>query len=124
MFAMHLLAPITLTLNALQVRAQYVTFRLQEKNNKISVLVHKPNSKKVLRVVFRASEIIDQKYVQKELYKAALFYHNGSIPTRQTPWQRMWQDVVGCWTATPRLMRVGLTLFVIAVIAKLAGLYK
>jgi len=88
MFAMHLVAPITLTLNALQVRSQYVTFGLQEKNNNISVLVHKPNSKDVLRVVFRASEIMhDQKYVQKELYKAALFYHGGSIPERQTWWQ-------------------------------------
>lgn len=121
MFAMHSLAHITLTLNALQVRSQYVTFGLQEKNNNISVLVHKPNSKDVLRVVFRASEIMhDQKYVQKELYKAALFYHGGSIPLRQTSWH----DVVACWSATPRFMRVGLTVFVIALIAKLAGLYK
>ena len=115
------LAHITLTLNALQVRSQYVTFSLQEKNNNISVLVHKPNSKDVLRVVFRASEIMhDQKYVQKELYKAALFYHGGTIPIPQTSWDY----IVGCWTATPRFMRVGLTLVVIALIAKMAGLYQ
>ena len=118
-------AHITRILNALQVRSQYVTIGVKEENDNIYVLVHKPNSKDVFRIVFRASEFInDQKYVQKELHKAALFYHGGSIPVSQTPWQRMWQDMANCWMATPWVLRAGIVLVVIASLAKWAGVYK
>ncbi len=77
---------------------------------------------------YTASQFVaDRVYtIVSEMVELADWYHGVIVPVEipQTPLQRMWQHIVGCWTATPRLMRLGLTLFVIAVIAKAAGLYK
>ena len=74
--------------------------------------------------------VADKVYtIVSEMVELADWYHGTrGIPAPQTSWQtplqRMWQDFVGCWMATPRFMRLGLTLFVIALIAKMAGLYQ
>jgi len=71
--------------------------------------------------------VADKVYtIVSEMVELADWYHGVIVPIEapQTPWQRMWQDFAGCWSATPRFMRFGLTVIVIALIAKLAGLYK
>lgn len=120
MFVRHSLLGITETLKALQVRPQYVTVGYEEKNNNLYVMIHKPTSKEILRVVFRASQFVhDQKYVEKELYKAALWYHGGSIPQHETWWQRQttWERFIWFWA-------FGFALIVILSIVKHFGLYE
>ena len=120
MCAMQSCLTITETLKLLQVRPQFVTVGYEEKNNNLYVLVYKPTSKEVLRVVFRASQFVhDQKHVQKELYKAALWYHGGSIPVPQTWWhsKSLWHQVLWLWFA-------GFTLVVLLSIAKHLGWYE
>jgi len=66
--------------------------------------------------------VADKVYtIVSEMVELSDWYHGTrGIPVRQTSWDH----IVGCWSATPRFMRFGLTLFVIALIAKLTGLYK
>lgn len=120
MFVRHSLLGITETLKALQVRPQYVTVGFEEKNNNLYVMIHKPTSKEILRVVFRASQFVhDQKYVEKELYKAALWYHGGSIPQHETWWQRQ-----SFYNRVSWFIVFGFALFVVLTIVKRLGLYE
>jgi hypothetical protein len=66
--------------------------------------------------------VADKVYtIVSEMVELADWYHgNEGIQVRQTSWDY----IVGCWTATPRFMRIGLTVIVIALIAKMAGLYQ
>ena len=105
MFVRHSLLGITETLKALQVRPQYVTVGFEEKNSNLYVLIHKPTSREIMRVVFRASQFVhDQKYVEKELYKAALWYHGGSIPQQKPSLFKVTKTaVIHCYRSLPLL---------------------
>jgi hypothetical protein len=64
-------------------------------------------------------------YVVDEMCALAHWYHSGNVPVQwRTARHTSWDYIVGCWMATPKFMRLGLTLFVIALIAKMAGLYQ
>jgi hypothetical protein len=94
----------------------------------VTVSVHGPHE--TLSRNYSAFQLLNgNPYVVDEMCALAHWYHSEHVPVQwrkapQTPWQREWQDFVGCWMATPRFMRVGLTLVVIALIAKMAGLYQ
>ena len=94
--------------------------RAEKSADIVTVFVHAPHGTKVRD--YSVFQLVNGKpYVVNEMVSIALWYHGPEpIPARENSWDY----IVGCWTATPRFMRFGLTLFVIALIAKLAGLYK
>jgi hypothetical protein len=90
----------------------------------VTVSVHAPHG--TLSRNYSAFQLLNgNPYVVDEMCALAHWYHSEHVPVQwRKARQTSWDYVVGCWSATPRFMRVGLTLFVIVLIAKLAGLYK
>jgi hypothetical protein len=94
----------------------------------VTVSVHAPHG--TLSRNYSAFQLLNgNPYVVDEMCALSHWYHSEHVPVqwrkaRQTPWQRMWQDFVGCWMAAPQFTRVALTVFFIVLIAKMAGLYQ
>jgi hypothetical protein len=107
-------------LMACNVPESAIETRRAKDSDIVTVSVHAPHGTKVRD--YSVFQLINGKpYVVGEMVSIALWYHGPEpIPARQTSWDY----IVGCWMATPQFMRIGLTLVVIAVIAKMAGLYK
>ena len=111
---------IRLHLMACNVPESAIKIVRAEDRDIVTVSVHAAHGTKVRD--YSVFQLINAKpYVVDEMVSIALWYHGPEpIPARQTSWDYM----VGCWMATPRFMRVTLTVVVIALIAKLAGLYQ
>ena len=111
---------IMLHLMACDVPESAIKIVRAESADIVTVSVHAPHGTKVRD--YSVFQLINGKpYVVDEMVSIALWYHNPEpIIARQTSWDY----ILGCWTATPRFMRITLTLVIIALIAKLAGVYQ
>ena len=120
MTAIDIEKTMLLHLMACNVPESAIQTRRAKDRDIVTVSVHAPHGTKVRD--YSVFQLINGKpYVVNEMCELALWYHGPEpISARQT----FWDYIAGCWMATPQFMRVGLTLVVIVLIAKLAGLYK
>ncbi len=125
MTAIDIEKTILFNLMACNVPESAIEIRRAKDRDIVTVSVHAPHGTKVRD--YSAFQLLNANpYIVDEVVSIADWYHGVIVPVEapQTPWQRMWQDFVGCWSATPRFIRVGLTLLVILLSSKLAGFYK
>ena len=121
MTAIDIEKTILFNLMACDVPESAIEIRRAEDRDIVTVTVHAPHGTKVRD--YSAFQLLNANpYVVNEVMSIADWYHGVIVPveTRQT----FLDYIVGCWMATPWILRATITVVVIAAIAKLAGVYR